>query len=263
MKQTQQELSQHDYNSNFSFKACNDDKPLKEMLLQSIISDIDQNDFNKGNSHDFNQSFKREVVSNTQFDNLNNIPAGYQYTQSGDSKFKFLTPRTKFKSENNIGNNRMPNMNDFHQKQNYLNMSNTPNFINNCNYNMPHGIQNNYNNYPQNTQNGTNYFNNQSPKNPFYNNNNQNPNLPMNNNQNPNLPMNSTCNIMNNINFLNNPFSFNNGYNNNNNIYQQPTFNMPSPIQVFENPKNSINFSPFNQLNTNIHNKSKSSMESI
>ena len=224
------EISNHDIN-NYSFNAGCDEKPLKELLLQSIISDIDQNEYQKGRSNDFSRSSKQDFSFTNSFSLQNNI-SNNPYSKKPEIH---MIPRTKFNSDNNIGFKRMPYMNDFHQNSNSTINSN---FCNNYNDNLN---LNNYNYYQLINQNNVYNIGNQPP-------------------ESKSLMYNNSFNITNNINYknnnpINNPF-YKNDYQNN---YMQPfsQFN----FQGYDHPNpNSFPMNNFVSLKKNII---KSSLECI
>jgi hypothetical protein len=276
------ELSHNEYNSNYSFKGSSEDKPLNELLLKSIISDIDQNDFQKVNPVELSQGLKRDLIFSSQYDHLNSNLAPNQFNnQCNDSQFKFITSsRTKFKSDNQLQNNRMPIMNDFAQPSfNPQRNSQYPNYnsnLNNFGGNYNSNFQGGFNNYPQQSnQNVPSFYNNQPiGKNMMYGNNigQSVPNymmgnpLTMNNMGNVNniANLNNMGNMgnMGNVGSIGNPqFNFNNNFGN---FQNQPNFQ--SPMQVFDNNNhklNNLHTNPFNTGNGKLqNNNSKSSMES-
>lgn len=287
----QGDISHNDYGSNYSFKGS-DDKPLNELFLNSLIPEIDQTDFQPRNPYDYNQNTKQEITFNSHFDQLtSNLTPNHMTQMSENSNnFKFITPtRTKFKSDNNIGNNRMPMMGEFqyyHQQPRNNVFQNLTNGSNNNYYpygnNNGNNFQGNFSNYPCNTHHVPNFGNPQYiGKNVMFQNNNINQ-VPqgmqgymMGNHINQNVQyQNNHPNLggiqnHQNVNGLNNIPLQQYNYNNNNfvgPIYQQKQ-NYSPPIQIFDHQKiNSLNQNTFvsgNNSKVQNNNNSKSSMESI
>ena len=259
------EIFPNNYSSNYSFNGCNDDKILKELLPHSLISDIDQSEVSKANFNEINNSLRRDVSFSSQFESLyKNLNPNLNNNQGTDNPIKLQHPfRGKFKSENNIGNNRVPIHNDFHQN-NYFNYKNNPSINynnwnnNNSNFNM------NINNIGNSFQN--NFNNNYCSQNPnmgYYNNNQViGKNLVYSGNQNQPFFVNNNNNI-NNVgnmgNMQNSAYNFQNNFNNHN-IFQNNSFSSPFP--VFENQKININPNVFNGNSSKLQKGSKSSMDS-